>query len=172
MSISENKESGKLAIDGIKENIFRNQDIIQYFTTNGLQSLVRSETDKDYQYYADLMKLNPEYKKFIDADNDIKKTEKQNDQLEKIKSHAATGTAEKLLVEDTNTVIKQQAVTTCLNTLKMYMDINLTEQENVLNQFAMVDQKEFIKKNGEDVIVDINGTINGKKLRLYYNLTT
>lgn len=172
MSIAENKDSKKFTIDGIRDNIFRNQDIIQYFTTNGIQSLVKTETDKDYQYYADLMKLNPEYKKLIDADNDIKKTEKQNDQIEKIKLHAATGTAEKMLLEDTNTVIKQQAVTTCLNTLKMYMDVDLTEQENVLNQFAMVDQKEFIKKNGEDVVVNINGTINGKKLCLYYNLTT
>jgi hypothetical protein len=172
MSIAENKDSKKFTIDGIRDNIFRNQDIIQYFTTNGIQSLVKTETDKDYQYYADLMKLNPEYKKLIDADNDIKKPEKQNDQIEKIKSHAATETAEKMLLEDTNTVIKQQAVTTCLNTLKMYMDVDLTEQENVLNQFAMVDQKEFIKKNGEDVIVNINGTINGKKLCLYYNLTT
>jgi hypothetical protein len=52
------------------------------------------------------------------------------------------------------------------------MDINLTEQENVLNQFATMGQKEFIKKNGEDVVVNINGTINEKKLCLYYNLTT
>jgi hypothetical protein len=33
------------------------------------------------------MKLNPEYKKLIDTDNDIKKIEKKNDQLEKIKSN-------------------------------------------------------------------------------------
>ena len=51
------------------------------------------------------------------------------------------------------------------------MDINLTEQENVLDQFTLIGEKDLIKKDGEDVILDINGTINGKKMKLYYNLS-
>ncbi|MCX6824170.1 MAG: hypothetical protein NT085_03510 [candidate division SR1 bacterium] len=55
--------------------------------------------------------------------------------------------------------------------MKLYMDIDLTEQENVLDKFILQQQKDFIKKDGEDVVLDIDGTINGKKMKLYYNLS-
>ena len=99
------------------------------------------------------------------------KTSEEQKLLEK-KIQEKTQAPEEMLKSETNEIIQEQAVTTCLETLKMYMDIDLTQQENVLNQFKMIDQKQLIKKNGEDTVLNINGTINGKKMTLWYNLTT
>ena len=142
-----------------------------------IKNLVQ-ENDKDEGYYTNLRKLYPEVDRLIVQDKDIQAlmkikspTEKEKMTLEN-KLKEKTASSEWQLMSDTNEVIQQQAVTTCLDTLKMYMDINLSEQENVLNQFTLIGQKDLIEKKGEDVILDINGTINGKKMKLYYNLNT
>lgn len=82
--------------------------------------------------------------------------------------------SEKLLKNETNTIIQEEAVIGCVEVLKSYMDINITETENVLEQFKRVKEEEdddMVQKSGKDIVLDIKGDINGKRLNLQYNLT-
>gem|GEM_PF-1697209 len=113
-------------------------------------------------------KLITQDKKIQQLMNIKKPTEKEKIELEK-RIQEKSKVSEVNLNTDTNEVIQQQAVAGCLDMLKIYMDIDISEQENVLDKLSL-NTKDLIKKDGEDIILDIHGTINGKKITLYYNL--
>ncbi|MEI6773774.1 MAG: hypothetical protein WCL18_02950 [bacterium] len=148
----------------------------EYFKENQIKDIVHEE-NKDALYYVNLRKLYPEVDKLIDKDQEIQKlmkikkpTEKEKEALEK-KIQEKTRSSEESLHSDTNAVIQKQAVTGCLDVLQSYMDINLTQQENVLEQFARVDNKELIGRDSTDIILTIDGKINNNNIKIYYNLT-
>lgn len=177
VALTQVKEWENSSIDKIKNEIVSDKNITEYFKKNQIEDLV-DEKDKDAVYYKNLQKLYPEVNALIERDTEIQwlikkeyKTDDEKNILEK-KIQEKTKPSEGILRSETNEVIQKQAVISCLDMLKMYMDIDLTQQENVLDQFTMIQGQDRIKKDGEDVIVNINGTIQGKKLHLYYNLNT
>jgi CRISPR/Cas system-associated exonuclease Cas4 (RecB family) len=102
-----------------------------------------------------------------------KKTDKEKEGIAKRIQKLARG-SEKLLKNETNTIIQEEAVTGCMDVLKSYMDIDVTETENVLKQFARVKEEndtDMVQKKGKDIVLDIKGDINGKRLNIQYNLT-
>jgi len=166
-------------MENIKNEVMYDDDINEYFKNNGIRELV-TEEKKDDEYYESLRKLYPKLDDLIQEDVYIQKIMKKENKTDKEKEWVtqriqklARG-SEKLLKNETNTIIQEEAVIGCVEVLKSYMDINITETENVLEQFKRVKEEEdddMVQKSGKDIVLDIKGDINGKRLNLQYNLT-
>ena len=163
------------SLDEMKNELINNESIKNALNRNVLVT----EKNKDDTYYSSLRKLYPEVDRLIDKDSEIQKLMKINNPTEEDKKNLRqkiqekAKVAEESLHTDTNRVIQEQAITTCLDTLKAYMDIDLSEQENVLEQFTLKnkDDKKYITSTGNGIILEINGKINNKNLKIYYNLS-
>jgi len=166
-------------MDKMKNDIIQNKNVKKYFTDNMKDELV-SEAKKSDQYYQGLRKLYPELDKIIERDPKIQELIEKKDPTEEEKKELKQMLQEKTkssgveneLLKETRSVVQEQAITTCLDMLTSYMDIDLNEQENVLDQFADVEHTIDADEENKNVVLQINGKINGKNLKLYYNLTT
>ena len=166
-------------MDEMKNDIVKNENVKKYFTDNMQDELV-SEAKKTDTYYQGLRKLYPELDKIIEHDPKIQElihkkdlTEEEKKQLKQmLQEKTKSSGVENELLKETRSVVQEQAIITCLDMLTSYMNIDLNEQENVLEQFADVKHTINADEENKNVVLQINGKINGKNLKLYYNLTT
>jgi hypothetical protein len=76
---------------------------------------------------------------------------------------------EEKLVNKTNALIQDTAISQCITTLQKYMDVNISEKDNVLQQLKIESSLDTVSP---DMTFHINGMLNGKKIALSYNLLT
>lgn len=76
---------------------------------------------------------------------------------------------EEKLVNKTNALIQDTAISQCITTLQKYMDVNISEKDNVIEQLKIDSSLDAVSS---DMAFHINGTLNGKKIALSYNLLT
>lgn len=166
-------------IDEIKQDVADNEIVKWYFSGHMTEWWVW-ENDKDFWYYKGLiniypiLKNDPKIQELIKIENP--KEEEKKEIMEYIKTKAEWADAEGNLLEETQEVVKGQAISSCLDMLRMYMDIDLNEEENILDQMENTmkhDLKVNENNNGnENIVLQINGKVNGKNMKIYYNLTT
>jgi len=176
MAVNYVESTTKSNIDNMKDEIVKNENIGDYFDDNMIEKLV-SDEDKDYEYYIWLAKLYPtlkENEKVQELINIENPTEQEKKDLIKImKEKTKSADAEGELMKETRWTVKEQAVTSCLDMLQIYMDIDLGEQENVLDQIKNNATHQInTDKDNTDIVLQINGKINGKNLKIYYDLKT
>jgi len=167
-------------IDAMKSTVMEDDNVKTYFKENGIkESEIMSPNNKNFEYYKNLGKLYPEFDVLVKKDPEMKKLMNDDTEegkkllVEKLRNNSKVSKTEEMLMEDTNNEIQRQAITGCLDMLQMYMDIDLTEQENVLDQFTLAKTEEknnLIEKNASGIILKINGKIKGKNITLHYNL--
>lgn len=166
--------------------ILQSPEFNTYFKDHYINEFV-SEDQKDHSYRDNLQKLYPESKKIIQAsflwmaeyaqcfdkewniiDEEVNKLPKDQKNLfdEKIKEKLAT--VDKEFNWNINTLIKEQSVETCLDTLNKCMNIKFDDwtKEDMLKNF------DFSSKVNDGLIVDFVGSINGKKINLSYDMKT
>jgi hypothetical protein len=78
-------------------------------------------------------------------------------------------TYEKKLLHRTNTNMQNAAIQQCITTLQKYMDVNISEKDNIAQQMEINENKDAVSP---DMVFHINGTLNGKRVSISYNLTT
>lgn len=167
-------------IDAMKSTVMEDDNVKTYFKENGIkESEIMSPNNKNFEYYKNLGKLYPEFDVLVKKDPEMKKLMNDDTEegkkllVEKLRNNSKVSKTEEMLMEDTNNEIQRQTITGCLDMLQMYMDIDLTEQENVLDQFTLAKTEEknnLIEKNASGIILKINGKIKGKNITLHYNL--
>jgi hypothetical protein len=173
-----------------------NETVVDYFQNNKLDKLVKKDT-KDTAYYKKLLLWHPEFDKDLSSseqktlsssivyftdDLKIDKEKIKNlssaeqENLKKIekKMQAATDLSEESLTNRTNTIVQDTAIENCIAMLQTYMDVDITEKENIKNQLVLEGEKKDMmgKDTKKNPIVKIHGNMNGTKLNLAYNLGT
>ncbi|MEI8009479.1 MAG: hypothetical protein WCI00_09330 [bacterium] len=76
---------------------------------------------------------------------------------------------EEKLLNKTNALMQNTAIEQCILTLQKYMDVNISEKENAIKQMKVTENADAVSS---DLVLHINGTLNGKKIALSYNLLT
>lgn len=172
----------------VLNNIYsdKDNDIQKFFDKqeNKLTELV-PEIWKDKVYYTKLLTLYPEldtmkdgkkvseYMKYVDEDMIVNKdiTNEQKKIMETLvpifKEQAKTYEDE--LLEKANTLTQKVAIEQCVATLEMFMDVDINEKENIIKKLNILDNKDAVSS---DWVLHLDGTINGKKIKLSYNLAT
>jgi len=155
-----------------------------YFSNNTTTELV-PENRKDKTYYTQLLRWYPaldtvhegkklsEYLPYFNEDMTIKSEVPEQQKkimialLPQLKAQGKP--YEKKLLGMTNSLTQTVAVEQCITTLQSYMDVNISEKENVMQQLTIAENRDAVSEN---LVVKINGTLKGKKIALSYNLLT
>lgn len=155
-----------------------------YFAENAPAELV-PEAGKDKAYYTKVVRWYPaldtsyegkklsEYLPYFNDDMTIKS--EVPDQQKKLmlsllpQLKEKSKPYEKKLLGMTNSLTQTVAVEQCITTLQSYMDVNISEQENVMQQLNIAENRDAVSEN---LVVKINGTLNGKKIVMSYDLLT
>lgn len=165
-------------------NIQSNTNVSKYFTDNKIQKLA-PENSKDKSYYTKLLTWYPamdgkyagkkisEYFSYLNDDMTIKK-ETPDDQKKLIASllpqlKIQGKPYEDKLLSTTNVLIQEVAIQQCITTLQSYMDVNISQKENMLEQLKIVQNRDAVSEN---LVLHIKGNLNGKEVNLSYNLLT
>ncbi len=165
-------------------NIQSNTNVSKYFTDNKIQELV-PENIKDKSYYTKLLTWYPamdgkyagkkisEYFSYLNENMTIKK-ETPDDQkklitslLPQLKNQGKP--YEDKLLSTTNVLTQEVAIQQCITTLQSYMDVNISQKENMLEQLKIVQNRDAVSEN---LVLHIKGNLNGKEVNLSYNLLT
>lgn len=163
-------------IDTLKNEVIEDDSVKEYFTKY-MDVWNVQDSDKDFEYYMWLTNIYPILQKDPKIQTLIKKdnlTVQEKEELKtSIQSRSKWSDAEGDLLEETRGEVRKQAITSSLDMLRIYMDIDVSEEENVLEQMEKTLQHtiESQQKNS-DIILEINGNIQGKYMKIYYNLTT
>lgn len=168
-------------------NINSDPEVTTYFTAHKKTTELVSEPMKDKSYYTKLLTWYPdldtqennkkisEYLSYLNDDMTIK-TDTPDDQkkiitwlLPRLKEQGKT--YEEKLLKRTNASTQNVAIQQCITTLQKYMDVNISEKDNIVQQLKVSENK-----NGDavssDMVFHVEGTLNGKKIALSYNLET
>lgn len=163
-------------------NIQSNTNVSKYFTDNKIQELV-PENIKDKAYYTKLLSWYPvmdgeyagkkisEYFSYLNENMTIKK-ETPDDQKKLIVSllpqlRNQGKPYEDKLLSTTNILTQEVAIQQCITTLQSYMDVNISQKENMLEQLKIVQNRDAVSEN---LVLHIKGNLKGKKVNLSYNL--
>lgn len=166
------------------ENINMDSDIASYFEKNKNTEWI-PQWMKDKAYYKKLLVRYPsldtkemgkkisEYMEYLNDDMTIKNDTPDEQKktitslLPKLKEQGKP--YEEKLVNKTNALIQDTAISQCITTLQKYMDVNISEKDNVIQQLKIDENRDAVSP---DMMFHINGTLNGKKIALSYNLLT
>ena len=165
-------------------NVNTDPDITTYFDNHKAKELV-PEWMKDKSYYTKLLLWYPtldsqengkkisEYLSFLNNDMTIKENTPNEEQkiiatlLPKLKQQGKS--YEEKLLNKTNALMQNTAIEQCILTLQKYMDVNISEKDNAIKQMKVTENADAVSS---DLVLHINGTLNGKKIALSYNLLT
>lgn len=164
-------------------NINGDNDINEFFkdTKNRVSELV-PEQGKDKVYYKKLLTRYPwadtlvEGKKiseYLDSFDDTMKIKSDATANKKIldtvmKTLKDNGKQyEDKLLDTTNALTQDVAINQCVSTLQRYMDIDINTQDNIAKQLTIADEKDAVSP---DLTLHIDGRLNGKKVKIFYNL--
>lgn len=120
------------------------------------------------------MKPIKEYLEYFNDDMTIKEdiSESEKQEAEKALSYIKElyASHEKVLVEKTNMIIQEHAMSQCIETLQKYMDIDIDEKENLLNTLEIMKGTDVVSPANGKLVLNIEGERNGKKISLSYDL--
>lgn len=141
-----------------------------------------SDKLEDKSYYAKIFALYPdakammwgtkpvnEYLEYFNDDMTIKDglsaTEKEEaaKALEYLKE-------DKTLVEKTNEIVQDHAMSQCVESLQQYMDIDINEKEKFLEEFNIMKGTDVVSPKEGELVLNINGERDGKKITLSYDM--
>ncbi len=74
------------------------------------------------------------------------------------------------LVRKTNGIVQEFAVSQCIESLQNYMDINISEKENLMEQLKVLEDKDAISNQDGELLLKVQGMRNDKKMTLSYDL--
>lgn len=173
------------AYSTLLKNINSAQVITTYFDDHKKTTELVSEWMKDKSYYTKLLLWYPafdtqtndkkisDYIQYLDDDMKIKENTPDKEKeiitefLPKIKQQGKI--YEDKLLNKTNALMQNTAIDQCIVTLQKYMDVNISEKDNAIKQMQMTENSDAVSS---DLVLHINGTLNGKKIALSYNLLT
>lgn len=162
-------------------------DVRDFFAENKITELVKEE-GKNKEYYKNLLLLYPklnteiggknisEYLEYFDDDMTIKKPalDGQEEKLTLIMAglREQAKEYENRLLDKTNVLTKDVAINQCISVLGRFMDVDVDAKENIVKQFKLSEYTHAEDVVSEDLTLHINGTINGKKVKVSYDLKT
>lgn len=77
---------------------------------------------------------------------------------------------EERLVKKTNGVVQEFAVSKCIESLQNYMDIDISEEENLMEQLQILSDTDAVSSANGELLLKIQGVRNGKRMTLSYDL--
>lgn len=167
-----------------QKTVLENKEFNNYFQDNYINEFV-SEEQKDQAYRDNLQKLYPNSKNIIqdsfawmpdyqscfdDAGNinknELAKLPKDKQDIFNAEIKEKLKFVDEELVSNINSAVKEQSVETCLATLSKCMNIKFDDgtKEDLIKNF------DFASHMNDNLVVDFNGTLNGKKINLSYNM--
>ena len=165
-------------------NVNSDPNVTSYFENHKTTELV-SESMKDKSYYTKLLLWYPtldsqeqgkkisEYLPYLNDDMTIKASapeEQKKTIITMIPKLREQGKPyEERLLNKTNALTQNTAIEECITTLQKYMDVDISEKDNVIQQLKIAENSDAVSS---DMIFHINGMLNGKKITLSYNLLT
>jgi len=166
-------------------NIYSDSDITSFFNEeeNKLTEIV-PEKEKDKPYYTKLLTFYPELdtttqdgqkiSEHLKYFNDDMTVPESASQVQKKTLAAALPILQKQakpyenkLLEKTNTTMQNVAIEQCVATLEKFMDVDINEKDNIMEQMKIHEDADTVSK---ELVLHINGTMEGKKVKLSYNL--
>ena len=150
---------------------------------------VKSEKTENKIYYTKLftqypdiniipggMKLAKEYLAYFNDDMTIKKditpSEKEEAGKSLIYIKERTASREWLLLDKTNKIVQDYAMNQCIESLQQYMNINIDEKQNLLDQLKVMKGTAVTSSTDGELMLKINGERAGKKMTLSYDLVS
>jgi hypothetical protein len=79
---------------------------------------------------------------------------------------------EKKLLNHSNAIIQQSAIEQCLTALQKTMNIDIDKGENLLEQIKLDKNLDAVIAQGDQLLLNIKGNINGKQIALSYDLVS
>jgi len=180
----------------LTNNISTDSDMRDFFqkeenkiSTLSPQTDIESQKSKDKKYYTQLFLLYPdihilpwtkkpikEYLKDFNDDMSItpNATDTQKKEMNDVLSHIQkfASTREKMLINKTNNIVQEYAVSQCVEALQQYMDIDIASQKNLLEQLKVIQNPDAISASNGNMVLKIQGEREGKKMNLSYDLVT
>lgn len=168
-------------------NLYSDRDVEKFFDAkeNKISTLV-PEKWKDKKYYTKLLSWFPEldkshrnhkiseYLNYLNDDMTIKEdaSAEQKKILSKLlpKFQEQSKSYENKLLAKTNTQTQNIAIEKCVSTLEKFMDVDINEKQNIIEQLEVAQNKDAVSKEWDDLVLHIDGTIDGKKVKILYNL--
>ncbi|MEI6118473.1 MAG: hypothetical protein WCP92_04500 [bacterium] len=117
-----------------------------------------------------------EYLAYFNDDMTIKEDLSVSDkkEAEKVLVYIKEGTIsrESLLLDKTNKIVQDHAMNQCIESLQQYMDIDIDEKQNLLDQLTVMEGTDVTAPAEGELILKINGERAGKKITLSYDLVS
>lgn len=170
-------------------NINADPDMTAFFkqeenTITNLSPIEKAQNNpKDKAYYKKLFLLYPaskveksvnKYLEYFNDDMSIKNTLSQDEKKEAEsmtkKIQESVQPYEEKLLKKTNSAVQEYAISQCIESLQSYMDIDISEQENLVENFKALTDTDAISHEGWELLFKIHGEMNGKKMTLSYDL--
>ena len=150
---------------------------------------VKSEKTENKIYYTKLFAQYPdinimpggaktveEYLAYFNDDMTIKAdlsaSEKEEAEKALVYIQERTTSREGLLLDKTNKIVQDHAMNQCIESLQQYMDIDIDEKQNLLDQLKVMEGTDVTAPAEGELMLKINGERAGKKITLSYDLKT
>jgi hypothetical protein len=163
------KNKGDSTYKALVNGISSDTDIITYFEDNKLEKLVE-KGKKTKEYYTKLLTWYPDFDKDLsstdqkmlssyidyftddltidkDKTKDLSAAEQKNLKNIEKEIKAATGLGEDELIKKTNAVVQTTAIENCVSMLQEYMDIDISKEENIKEQFVLANENTDMVSN-------------------------